>query len=184
MRLVAQLVIALLSLTATATICPATPESVSVENRRADTLGLKRYITAAEVHQDVLNGRLVPIPLRVARLPRERRYVLPGTASFLSTLDARFHQMTGHRLVVTSAVRAAEIQRRIARHNRSAAAWDGNNPSSHERGTTVDLSRRMPRRDYRYLMTQLLYYRAVGQILVIEERRCIHIFVGGENHDD
>ena len=35
-----------------------------------------------------------------------------------------------------------------------------------------------PVRQNRFLNTRLLYYRAIGRILVIQERGCYHVFVG------
>lgn len=182
-RLAVLLGIAILVGEATANVTlffPATRESVTSENARADALGLKRYTSTAEVAHDARIGILVPVPVKVqGKLPKERRFVLPETAAFLTVLDERFHRETGHRLQVNSAVRPEVVQRRLCRRNKSAAPADGERASSHERGTTVDLSRRMSKRDYRWLVLQLMYYRAIGKILVIEERHCLHVFVGG-----
>lgn len=159
---------------------PADSESVSRENERADALGYGRFENQAGVEAAVDSGELVSVPIRVAsKLPRERRYVRQPVADFMLELDTAFHTATGGNLVVDSAVRSADVQQRLCRSNRSAAPATGLRASSHERGTTFDLSRHMARRDYRWLLTRLMYYRATGRILVIEERNCLHIFVGG-----
>lgn len=153
-------------------VFPATKDSVAAENRRADSLGLPRMETLDY-------SRLVPVPITCAKaLPTERRYALPETGEFLLRLDQEFHIATGKYLIVDSAVRPVSVQRRLARHNRNAAPAEGERASSHERGTTVDLSRKMRKREYRWLLARLAYYKAIGQILVIEERACVHVFVG------
>jgi hypothetical protein len=37
----------------------------------------------------------------------------------------------------------------------------------------------LSRAEYQWLVMRLLYYRALHRVLVIEERACFHIFVGG-----
>ena len=158
---------------------PAAHESVILENGAADRAGLKRYLSADEVTKDVSSGQLVPIAwVSVSpKLPRERRYLRPAAADFVGWLDFEFYYETGRHLVVDSAVRSADVQQRLGHVNRSAAPAIGARASSHERGTTFDLSRKMTRGEYRWLMTRLLYDRAIGRILVIEEKACIHICV-------
>jgi hypothetical protein len=166
-----------------AKVFPATHDSVAAENRRADALGLKRYGDLAEVQRDVFSGALVPITTPVsAKLPKERRYARPETVAFMEKIDRDFYDMTGHHLLVDSAVRPSDVQRRLRRRNRNAAPADGARASSHERGTTFDLSRKMKRGEYHWLLTRLAYYKARGEILVIEERSCIHVFVGVDTH--
>jgi hypothetical protein len=61
---------------------------------------------------------------------------------------------------------------------KSFRAAYGSAPSSHERGTTVDIARQsLSHSQRRWLITRLLYYRATGRILVIEEIACYHVFV-------
>jgi hypothetical protein len=161
---------------------PATPDSVPAENRRADMLGLKRYETLADVAEDVRAGALVSLTTSCSKkLPLNRRYALPETVAFIERLDHDFYEMTEHRLVIDSAVRPADVQKRLTRRNRNAAPANGARASSHERGTTVDLARPRKKGDLRWLLLRLAYYRARGDILVIEERSCLHVFVG---HDE
>ena len=174
------IVLCSVSLEAKTKVFPATTDSVAAENRRADGLGLKRYMTQTEVDADVTAGALVRITgVKIdKRLPQNRRYLRPQAFGFLQILAGQFRDMVGTDLTVDSAVRPADCQQRLARVNRNAAPAEGSRASSHERGTTFDIGRQLPRRGYRYLVTRLLYYRAIGRILVIEEKGCFHIFVG------
>jgi Family of unknown function (DUF5715) len=167
-------------------VFPATHDSVLYENTRADAAGLKRYETLGDVQQDVRVGVLVPLPPRLvnAKLPKDRRYALPATVAFIEKLNHDFRDVTDKNLVVDSAIRPSDVQKRLTRRNRNAAPAQGTRASTHERGTTFDLSRRMKRGEYRWLITRLAYYRARGEILVIEERACVHIFVGKNPCDD
>jgi hypothetical protein len=160
---------------------PATHDSIPAENRRADTLGLKRYEDTAQVQMDVDAHVLVPLTIPVApKLPAWRRYALPETVAFAAKLDMEFSSLTGSHFVIDSAIRPADVQQRLTHRNRSAAPANGARASTHERGTTFDLSRRMRRSQYRWLLARLAYYKAIGEILVIEERSCIHVFVGNQ----
>jgi len=158
-------------------VFPATHDSVAAENRRADALGYKRYINTEDMRQGVLSGQLVPIEgVKIdAKLPKDRRFLRPEAESFLE----RINRDCGSTLTIDSAIRPADVQRRLLRINKNAAPVDGDRASSHERGSTFDIAQRgLSRRAYRLLIVRLLYYMANGRILVIEERGCIHVFVG------
>lgn len=166
---------------------PANRGSIALENLYADRAIIGRYEDRESLKAGIAQGQLVPVPITCnPRLPEFRRYVRPAASEFLRELDSKFFAATGRYLIVDSAVRSADVQRQVARHNRSAAPWRGERASSHERGTTFDLSSRrvlfngwshMRRSHYRWLLIQLEYYQAVGRIHVIEERACIHIMV-------
>lgn len=163
---------------ATHYIFPANKNSVALENHYADIAGIERFEDAAQVASAVNDGRLVYIPITSSpKLPLWRRYVRPAAASFMLEFDRRFNQTTGRYLTVDSAVRPQDVQRQLARRNRNAAPATGTRASSHERGTTFDISKRMKRGHYHWLLTQLAYYQALGRIHVIEEKSCIHIMV-------
>jgi hypothetical protein len=158
-------------------VFPATHDSVAAENRRADALGMRRYIDMRDVNTGIAGGELVPIEgVRInAKLPKDRHYLRPKAEAFLQ----RLNRDCGSTLTVDSAVRPATVQRRLERFNPNAAPFDGYRASSHERGSTFDISRKTMRtRQYRFLLVRLQYYRATGKILVIEERVCLHVFVG------
>jgi hypothetical protein len=157
---------------------PANHESVLVENAYADDAGLKRYSNMAEVQQDESIGVLMPIDVAVSpKLPANRRLLRKSSLVFLNELDARFRAETGHGVTVDSAVRPADVQKRLTHRCRAAAPANGARASTHERGTTFDLSRRMKRGEYRLLLVWLAYYQAAGRIHVIEERSCVHVMV-------
>jgi hypothetical protein len=157
-----------------AKLFPANRDSVPTENRLA--AGLHRYNDRREIENDAQIGRLVPIPCS-PKVPNSRRYALPDTVAFYRDLDAAFTANARRGLVVDSAIRSRDDQRSLRKRNRAATNVDGERASSHERGTTFDLSRRMTRAQYRWLLWRLAYYQGIGRIKVIEERSCIHVFV-------
>lgn len=162
-----------------------THDSVRLENERADIMDVPRYQTQAEVDAAVVSGALAPVQSYYttytvsSKLPPNRRFARSETVGFLESLSAEFYSTFRTPLVVDSAIRPADCQRRLRRINRNAAPYTGDRASSHERGTTIDLSKRLTRQQYRWLVGRLLYERALGRVLVIEERACFHIFVGG-----
>jgi len=164
---------------------PAIPlVSVLLENQVGDEMRAWRYDDERDMEDAIANGELIPIVpspwLNVCKkLPVERRYARPVTVAFITDLSNEFDLQFGHPLVVDSAVRPATVQKKLIRHNRNAAPWNGERASSHERGTTIDISRNLTKAEYRWLVYRLLYYRAVGVVLVIEEKACFHIFVRG-----
>ena len=178
-----------LSLPASASkkLFPANKGSVALENSYADKAGIARFTDRESLKAGIASGVLVPIPITSCpKLPEFRRYVRPTAAEFLRELDARFYLATRRFLIVDSAVRSADVQKQVARHNRNAAPANGDRASSHERGTTFDIASRrvyfngwanMRRREYRWLLIQLAYYQGIGRIHVIEERSCLHIMV-------
>jgi hypothetical protein len=162
-------------------IFPAIPSvSVLLENQAGDAMGAWRYDNERDMEDAISRGELVPLDnLNVSRkLPANRRYARPATVAFARQLSAEFEEEFGDTsLMVDSAVRPITVQRKLLRWNRNAAPATGNRASSHERGTTIDISRKMSNAEYRWLVTRLLYYRAIGKVLVIEEKACFHIFV-------
>lgn len=166
----------------------ANHDSVRLENEAADVFGAPRFLTLEEVSRAVNAYELVPLYNQESyticrKLPDNRRYALPSTATFLESFGAEFYAQFHQPLVVDSAVRPATVQKKLSRWNRNAAPAYGDFPSSHERGTTVDLSKHMTKAQYRWMTLRLLYYRAIGRVLVIEERGCWHIFVRGEYYE-
>jgi|ERR1035437_1288063 hypothetical protein len=169
-------------------IFAANHDSVRLENEAANDMGAFRYFTQAQVDEDVYSGKLVALYNHTQyvvspKLPMNRRYALPSTVSFLDTFAMEFYRQFHQPLMVDSAVRPATTQRSLSRWNRNAAPAYGDRASTHERGTTLDLSKRMTKAQQRWMIMRLLYYRALGLVLVIQERGCWHIFVGGGNYD-
>ena len=157
--------------------------SVKLENAVAESLGAYRYFTQAQVDAAVQDGTLVRVCKYVCvvspKLTVERRYALPATAVFLESLAVDFYTVFHQPLMVDSAIRAATTQRGL--HLRNAAPAYGPRASSHERGTTVDISKHLTIDQQRWLVTRLLYHYALGHVLVIQERGCFHIFVRGSS---
>lgn len=162
-----------------AKIFAANHDSVRLENEAADAMGAFRFLTQTDVDEAVDAGILVPVQCVFVdkRLPFNRRYALPITVSFICSLNYEFFRQFNHMLMVDSAVRPATTQKRLTRWNRSAAPAYGERASTHERGTTVDISKHLTRAEHEWLVWRLLYYRETGRVLVIEERACFHIFV-------
>ena len=171
-------------------VFPAGLESVLQENIEADKMLAWRYLDVDELDEAIERGELVPLDhLSVSpKLPQNRRYARPATVAFIQQLSVEFTDQFGDTkhfapLMVDSAVRPMDVQKRLwrrlgcRRHSCVAAPPDGERASSHERGTTVDISRKLTKDQYRWLVLRLLYYRATHKILVIEERACFHIFV-------
>jgi hypothetical protein len=164
---------------------PATQDSVLLENQAGDAMGAPRYFTQEQVDEAVYAGKLSALYdhnyYRVSpKLPVERRYALPATVSFVEQLSQEFYAQFRMYLLIDSAIRPANVQRRLIRWNHSAAPWDGPRASSHLRGTTVDFSKHLTKAQYRWLVIKLMYYRAIGRVLVIEEKACLHVFVKGD----
>jgi hypothetical protein len=168
---------------------PAKSDSVLLENQAAEEMGAHRFFTQSEVDGAVSAGVLVPFYNHYTtyvlspKLPINRRFALPVTVAFVTRLSVEFYQTFHQPLVVDSAIRPATTQRSLTRVNRNAAPAYGLRASSHERGTTVDISKHLSPAQQRWMINRLLYYRAIGWVLVIQEKSCYHIFVRGEDHE-
>jgi len=167
---------------------PATRVSVASEDQWAWNAGLRAYRTDSSVATAIRQGELVPVTgvFLQGPLPRSRRFLRPAAADFIAGLNQKFMLESGSSLIVDSAVRSAQTQHRILFWNRSAAPSHGKRISSHEFGTTFDLSkkvidrgrwRKMHRAEYAWVVTQLKMYSGQNRIHVIEERACLHVMV-------
>ena len=164
-------------------IFAAKPDSILLENEVAEGMGAYRYFTQAQVDAAVQDGTLVRLYTSYVlivspKLPMERRYALPATVAFVNTLATEFFLQFHQPLMVDSAIRPATVQRGL--HLRNAAAAYGLRASTHERGTTVDISKRLTTAQQRWLLVRLVYYHALGQVLVINEHSCYHLLIIGE----
>ncbi len=167
------------------TLLAPSHESLVRQNQCADQMQLQRIQNENELKSLVNSGTLMALPnddaVRVApSLPENRRYALPLTVSFLHTFAEAYREAFGNRLVVDSAVRPRSVQVRLRRINYAAAPADGETASVHERGSAVDLSKRMPSKQLVWLRNMLSYYQAMSIVVVEEERHCFHIEVIGE----
>lgn len=171
------------------TVFPPTKECLVQQNLKINQMGLERIIDEHRLAELVNSGKLVALLPSAAidiapSLPPNRRYVLPMTRDLVLSLASAYHAEFGLPLQIDSAVRPKSVQRKLRRWNKSAAPVDGEAASSHEAGTTVDLSRRMTKRQLRWLEWRLLYYYGCGLVLVEEEKHCIHLMVTKENDDN
>ena len=165
-------------------IFPANHGSVLLENQAADAIGAFKYTTQEQVDEAVYAGHLAAlynhnIYVVCPKLPVNRRYALPATVVFVEQLSLEFYDQFHAPLMVDSAIRPATTQKWLMHRNRNAAPAYGERASSHERGTTIDFSKRLTKAQYQWIVYRLLYYRAIERILVIEEKSCLHIFVKG-----
>ena len=160
-------------------------ESLVRQNQRTDADNLERILNAADLHDRIAQGVLVPVPtssgLTVnADLPAARRYCRPWTADFLTDLsrayDARFHSS----LEVSSAVRTVEYQKHLMRTNGNAAPAEGDIASPHLTGATIDITKSgLTRREVYWMRNRLKTLQSQGKIDVEEEfhQACFHITV-------
>ena len=159
-----------------------THESLVRQNEAIDQMGLERIQNEFELSCLVKAGILVALPNTDAvkpapSLPANRRYALPRTVFFLLSLSEAYRQQFGKALTVDSAVRPKSVQERLRRTNRAAAPVNGETASSHESGTTFDLSKKMPRAQLQWLRNMLGMYQAYDVVIVEEEKNCLHIMV-------
>ncbi len=158
----------------------ANKDSVAEENLAGNEILAYRYFTQAQVDNDVQLGKLSAFYDRTVyvispKLPMERRYALPATVDFIYELSKEHYWVFRQPLMVDSAIRPATAQRAL--HLRNAAPAYGLRASSHERGVSIDLSKKQNKQENAWMVSRLLYYRAIGRILVIQEKSCWHIMV-------
>ena len=155
------------------------------QNEMADEDGLGRVQNDADLDSMRSRGMLVSLPLGTGlsvddRLPVNRRYTRPWTASFLNDL-ARAHYAHFHTpLQVNSAVRTVEFQQHLMHINGNAAPADGDTASPHLTGQAIDLAKRgMPLAEVAWMRGYLLPLIESGKIDVEEEfqQSCFHISV-------
>lgn len=159
-------------------------DSLLRQNTCVDQLRLQRIQNDAELKSLVDAGTLVALPntdaVKIApSLPANRRYALSMTVGFLLTLSEAYRKKFGEALIVDSAVRPVTTQERLRRYNKSATTATGETASSHEAGTTIDLSRRMNRAQTRWMENMLSLYQAYNVVVVEEEHSCFHVMVIG-----
>jgi len=162
-------------------------ESLLVQNAEIDRLELPRIQDDTELEALKADGSLLPIRESEAlrfdpRLDPSRRYCRPWTRDFTEDLSQAFYNRFHEQIQVNSAVRTVKVQRKLRRHNRNAAPYEGDTASSHLAGVTVDLQRRgMSKQQITWMEHYLFYMKALGLVEPEEERRhwCFHIMVSG-----
>lgn len=162
-------------------------ESLLLQNAEVDRLNLPRIQDETELEALKADGSLLEIrdieSLRVdKRLDPSRRYCRPWTLAFIDDLSEAYYNRFHDQIQVNSAVRTVKVQKKLRRHNRNAAPWEGETASSHLAGVTVDLQRRgMSKAQIRWMEHYLFYMKALGLVEPEEERRqwVFHIMVSG-----
>ena len=170
-----------------ATLLTPSHESLIRQNLCVDQMGLQRFQNQDEVQDAVSRGVLIALPitpgLHVApSLPLSRRYARPTTVQFLLTLSEAYRLRFGKYLTIDSAVRDADTQRRLRKHNRNAAPVDGETASSHETGATIDIAKKgMSRAQLQWMRAMLSYEVVMNRAIVEEEKHqaCFHTMVLG-----
>lgn len=162
-------------------------ESLLLQNAEVDRLNLPRIQDDTELEALKADGSLLEIQAGESlrfdpRLDPSRRYCRSWTLDFVNDLSQAYYNRFHEQIQVNSAVRTVKVQRKLRRHNRNAAPWDGDTASSHLAGVTVDLQRRGLNKDQiRWMEHYLFYMKALGLVEPEEERRhwCFHIMVSG-----
>ena len=162
-------------------------ESLLLQNAEVDRMNLPRIQDDTELEALKADGLLVAIipseSLRIEpSLDPSRRYCRHWTLDFVNDLSQAYYNRFHAQIQVNSAVRTVKVQKKLRRHNRNAAPYEGETASSHLAGLTVDLQRRgMTKEQIRWMEHYLFYMKSVGLVEPEEERRhwCFHIMVSG-----
>lgn len=162
-------------------------ESLLLQNAEVDRLNLPRIQDETELEALKADGSLVEIipseSLRIEpSLDPSRRFCRPWTLDFVNDLSLAYYNRFHQQIQLNSAVRTVKVQKKLRRHNRNAAPYEGETASSHLAGVTIDLQRRGLNKDQlRWMQHYLFYMKSVGLVEPEEERRhwCFHIMVSG-----
>jgi hypothetical protein len=166
-------------------------ESLLLQNAEVDRLELPRIEDDDELEALKVSGALQPIiageTLRFdPRLDPSRRYCRPWTRDFVQDLSQAYYNRFHAQIQVNSAVRTVKLQKKLRRHNRNAAPFEGDTASSHLAGLTVDLQRRgMTDQQIHWMEHYLFYMKALGLVEPEEERHqwVFHIMVSARYAD-
>ena len=160
-------------------------ESLVRQNTRAEAEGLARVRDDADIVALLHNGLLVSLPATSGmhsdpRLPENRRYCRPWTASFLADLSRAHYERFHTALQINSAVRTVEYQRHLLHVNGNAAPAEGDIASPHLTGATIDIGKKgMRSAEVAWMRSYLSPIESNGKIDVEEEfhQSCFHISV-------
>jgi len=158
-------------------------ESLVRQNQKATADELERIQDDAQLEELTRSQELVALPLGRSlavdpKLPEERRYCRPWTQAFLKDFAHAYYAKFKAPLQVNSAVRTVDVQKKLRRHNRNAAAAIAVNPeddeimSPHLTGASVDIAKRgMTRQERAWAQNYLLNLQNNGLIDAEEEFR-------------
>jgi len=126
------------------------------------------------------DGSLVPLPVSRAlrsTVPPRRAFLRPVAAAELAELSQSFYDAFEVPLIVSSAVRPLDVQRRLWRSRRvPAAPPTGPTASVHPTGLAFDIGKKRLTAPQRFWMEwRLWYWQQTGRAIVEEERACFHI---------
>ena len=110
----------------------------------------------------------------------------PFWIAYRTRATGRSQRMSKFGPLLNSAVRTLKVQKKLRRHNRNAAPWDGDTASSHLAGVTVDLQRRgMSKEQIHWMEHYLFYMKALNLVEPEEERHqwVFHIMVSGHYNE-
>src|SRR5579872_2580061 len=166
-------------------------ESLLIQNAEINRLELPRIQDETELEALKADGSLLPIipseSLRIEpSLDPSRRYCRPWTRDFVQDLSQAYYNRFHAQIQVNSAVRTVKLQKKLRRHNRNAAPFEGDTASSHLAGLTVDLQRRgMTDQQIHWMEHYLFYMKALGLVEPEEERHqwVFHIMVSARYAD-
>lgn len=166
-------------------------ESLLIQNAEVDRLNLPRIHDDTELEALKADGSLLEIipsdSLKIEpSLDPSRRYCRPWTLNFVDDLSQAYFNRFHAQIQLNSAVRTVIVQKKLRRHNRNAAPYEGETASSHLAGVTIDLQRRGMTKDQIHWMEHYLFYmKALGLVEPEEERRhwCFHIMVSGHYNE-
>jgi hypothetical protein len=160
-------------------------DSLVRQNVKVNEDGLERIENDEQLHERIASKALVPVPASTElavnpSLPEDRRYCRPWTATFLADI-AKAHADVFHgALLVSSAVRTVQFQKKLRHHNRNAAPAVGEIASPHLTGATIDIAKSpLTSEEKEWMRNYLLPLQNEGKIDVEEEFReaCFHITV-------
>jgi hypothetical protein len=152
-------------------------EMLVSENVKLDALELPRIEDDEQLELLEDSEDLVPIDesqsLKLAsNLLPNRRYCRPWTRDFAEDFGEAFYTEFHKPIQINSAVRTAEQQKKLRRHNRNAAPEAGETVSTHLTGVTLDISKRgLTRKQHKWIEQYFLPMKDAGVIDPIEERR-------------
>jgi hypothetical protein len=160
-------------------------DSLVRQNVKVNEDGLERIENDEQLDARIASKALVPVPasdeLAVnPSLPENRRYCRPWTATFLADLAKAHAEVFHGALLVSSAVRTVQFQKKLRHHNRNAAPAVGEITSPHLTGATVDIAKSpLTPQEKEWMRGYLLTLQNQGKIDAEEEFReaCFHITV-------
>lgn len=154
------------------------------QNIMADKYDLSRIEDDKMLERFVRSGYLVQLPRNAINyylddgLSDRYAYARPWTKLFIERLASQYYANFREKLKITSAVRTIKNQAVLDRTNPAAAPAKGPAASSHETGSTFDISKKdMSKKGKKWLQKVLGDLDRQGIIEATEERAAFHTMV-------